>query len=117
MIFNIFIFLLVVGLAVYVYLDFKQKKLIIDQIIKNTNNINNLKNEYKNSVTTLDNEIQKTVKHGDKVTIKSTVHQGHRLQDHGNKYGKFQNKNRGGWEQLLIEKCGLPGIGDNQACW
>lgn len=120
MIFNIFILTLVAGIGVYVYLDFKQKKLMIAQIIKNTDNIANVEGDMdkarKYIGTNLDN-IKKTVKHGDKITIRSTAHQKHRLQDHGNRYGKFENANRGGWEQLLIEKCGMPGIGDNQACW
>ena len=117
MIFNFFIFLLVAALGVYVYLDFKQKKLIINQINKNTDDISNFKKEYKDAVGYIGKQVEKTVKHGDKITLKSTAHQGHRLQDHGNKLAKFENKNRGGWEQLLVEKCGLAGIGDNQGCW
>ena len=63
----------------------------------------------KDALGYIGNQVEKTVKHGDKITLKSTAHQGH-----GN---KFENKNRGGWEQLLVEKCGLAGIGDNQGCW
>ena len=75
------------------------------------------KKEYKDALGYIGNQVEKTVKHGDKITLKSTAHQGHRLQDHGNKLAKFENKNRGGWKQLLVEKCGFAGIGDNQGCW
>ena len=42
----------------------------------------------KDALGYIGNQVEKTVKHGDKITLKSTAHQGH-----GN---KFENKNRGG---------------------
>ena len=55
------------------------------------------------------------VKHGDQVTIKSTAHGGKRLQN-ANGPAKFDNHNRLGWERMIVEKCGLPGIGDKKNC-
>ena len=96
----------------------------------NTSSINSNTNKINvntNKITTNTNEISKlkssnqvannVIKHGDVITIRSKAHQTHRLQDHGNRHAKFENKNRGQWEQLLVEKCGFPGIGDNQECW
>lgn len=55
------------------------------------------------------------VKHGDLITIKSTDHGGKRLQN-ANGPAKFENHNRLGYEKMIMEKCGLPGIGDNKNC-
>ena len=38
------------------------------------------------------------------MTIRS--HRGHRLQDR-HKDARFNNPNRGGWEKMYIEKCGI----------
>ena len=101
-----------------------------ETVNSNTNGINANNNKITantNKITVNTNEISKlkssnqvannVIKHGDVITIRSQAHQTHRLQDHGDLYARFQNKNRGQWEQLLVEKCGFPGIGDNQECW
>jgi len=75
--------------------------------------------EMKNAITDLysklDQAQQYFVKHGDQVTIKSIAHGGKRLQN-ANGPAKFDNHNRDAWEKMIVEKCGLPGSGDNKNC-
>jgi len=110
MIFEIFVIILIIAIFVYIFLNEKSKGYIFNLIDENYGSINNINNE----INFIKNNY---VKHGEKITIRSSVHQKHRLQDHGNKQAKFENSNRGGWEQLVIEKCSLPGIIDKQKCW
>ena len=64
--------------------------------------------DFKNLKNLAQTDVKKIVKHGDPITIRS--HRGYRLQDSsGNAI--FDNENRGGWETMQIEKCGIPGIG------
>ena len=45
------------------------------------------------------------IKHADSITLRSHK-DGRRLQNHSNRYGRFDNFNQGGWEKFHIEKCG-----------
>jgi hypothetical protein len=69
-------------------------------------------------------QLKKVVFHGDKITIRGAGNSSgtafnNRLQGANWSIGNasFANKNRGGWEQMFIEKCSHPGVGDNQRCW
>lgn len=85
----------------------------------NTNNIGDINVGGKlciGSTCITENDLKQFVKHSDKITIRSTHHNKFRLQDNGSN-ALFANANRGGWEQFILEKCGQPGIWDNQQCW
>jgi len=62
-------------------------------------------------------DLQKMVKHGDTITVRS-AQSGRRMQgaDGGVGVARFENSNRGGWEKVQVEKCGINGIGDNKPC-
>lgn len=79
------------------------------------NDLNEIKNAIADLYSKLDQAQKYFVKHGDQVTIKSTAHGGKRLQN-ANGPAKFDNHNRLGWEKMIMEKCGLPGVGDNKNC-
>ena len=119
--FNVIIFIFIIVLILYSIFSFLEIKKLwgyASSIEENTNNINDSINnkftQLQNSINLINNN---KISHGDKITIRSTAHQQHRLQDQGNKLAKFENANRGQWEQLIIEKCGKPGYQDKQACW
>ena len=118
MIFRSFIVLMIISLVLYAVYDTRKRRSINNDLDYTFNFANSrIEGIYKEIDELKDIFKNKVLMHGDKITLRSTAHQKHRLQDNGNKLAKFENANRGGWEQLIVEKCGLPGINDNQKCW
>ena len=69
-----------------------------------------------------ENDLKSFVKHGDKFTLKSNMNNNRlRITDPGKnnepRQAWFTNTNRGPWEVLRIEKCGLEGVEDGHKCW
>jgi len=61
------------------------------------------------------------MRHGDKFTIRQSGGMNRLQSNYGwggsSSVAQFNNSNRGGWEQVMMEKCGYGGLGDNQNCW
>ena len=60
------------------------------------------------------NNCKQVITNHDQITLRSEK-DGMRLQNK-NKNGKFINANRGLWEKIRIEKCGVPSYGDGKNC-
>lgn len=60
------------------------------------------------------NNCKQVITNHDQITLRSEK-DGMRLQNN-NKNGKFINANRGPWEKIRIEKCGVPSYGDGKNC-
>ena len=61
------------------------------------------------------------MRHGDKFTIRQSAGMNRLQANYGwggtSSVAQFSNSNRGGWEQVMMEKCGYGGLDDNQNCW
>jgi hypothetical protein len=60
------------------------------------------------------NNCKQVITNHDEITLRSKK-DGMRLQNN-NKNGTFINANRELWEKIQIEKCGVPGYGDDKNC-
>ena len=61
------------------------------------------------------NNCKQVITNHDQITLRSEK-DGKRLQNN-NKNGKFINANRGLWEKIRIEKCGVHSYGDGKNCF
>ena len=69
-----------------------------------------------------ENDLKSFIKHGDKFTLKTNMNNNRlRITDPAKnnepRQAWFSNSNRGPWEVMRIEKCGLDGIEDGNKCW